>query len=178
MPKLSPRLAGLMTRALSAQMYATHRHTRLPCAVCMSSLNPIIGCTLLDTSQTTLPVPCYVLYTSSYVCCRLHVIRVTMHYRLRAVCSPHGLTNTCARQASGSVSRCVSLQYTSVSGFSTVAQYSQCSEDAHSAMPPVAQHTSEPKPSALIVHSASITVRQQRSNSCGIEYYRPLPLCT
>jgi len=102
----APRLAGLMTRAMSAQMYATHRHTRLPCAVCMSSLNPIIGCTLLDTSQTTLPVPCYVLYTSRNVCCRLHVIRVTMHYRLRAVCSPHGLTNTCARQASGSVSRC------------------------------------------------------------------------
>ena len=97
---------------------------------------------------------------------------------LRAVFSPHGLTNTCARQASGSVSRCVSLQDTSVSGFSTVAHYSQCSEDAHSAMPPVAQHTSEPKSSALIVHSASITVRQQRSNSCGIEYYRPLPLCT
>jgi hypothetical protein len=49
-------------------------------------------------------------------------------------------------------------------------------------MPPVAQHTSEPKPSALFVHSASITVlqpvRQQRSVMLRTRIYRrPLPLC-
>ena len=99
---LSPS-AGLMTCALSAQMYAIHCDFRVPCACRVES---IIGCTLLAASQTTLPVPCYVLYTSSCICCRLHVIHVTMHYLLRAVFSPHGLTNTCARQASGSVSRC------------------------------------------------------------------------
>ncbi len=106
MPKISPS-AGWLDDLCPVGTNVCHSlsHETSVCRVHVV-VESTIGCTLLDTSQTTLPVPCYVRYTSSCICCRLHVIRVTMHYRLRAVCSPHGLTNTCARQASGSVSRC------------------------------------------------------------------------
>jgi hypothetical protein len=71
----------------------------------------------------------------------------------------------------------VSVQYTIVSRFSAVVctAQPQCSEDADCAMPPVARHTSEPKPSALMVHRQCDRSVQF---CCGIEYHRPLPLCT